>query len=100
MVALFSSVLKRDDAGDFWLETPAEKCRIQVIDAPFVAVEMSVSGSGGQQKISFRTNLDEIVIAGPSHPIRVHHDSESGNPSPYVLVRDNLEALISARGVL
>lgn len=95
MVNLFASVLIRDDAGDFWLETPLEKCRIQVVDAPFVAIDMSVSGSGREQKISFRTNLDEIVIAGPEHPIRIQHDLVSGNPSPYVLVRDGLEALIS-----
>jgi hypothetical protein len=34
------------------------------------------------------------VIAGPGHPIRVVTDSTTGEPSPYVRVRDNLEALI------
>ena len=95
MVKLFASVLKRDEAGDFWLETPIEKCRIQVEDAPFIAVDISSSGTGRDQSISFRTNLDENVIAGPDHPIRVVHDPGTGNPSPYVLVRDGLEALIS-----
>lgn len=95
MVKLFASVLKRDEAGDFWLETPMEKCRIQVDDAPFVAVDMAASGSGRNQKISFRTNLDENVTAGPDHPIRLEHDSATDNPSPYVLVRDGLEGLIS-----
>ena len=95
MVKLFASVLKRDEAGDFWLETPVEKCRIQVDDAPFVAIDILASGSGRDQNISFRTNLDENVTAGPEHPIRIRHDSGTGNPSPYVLVRDSLEALIS-----
>ena len=95
MVKLFASVLKQDGAGDFWLVTPAEKCRIQVDDAPFVAIDIAVSGSGQDQRISFRTNLDENVTAGPEHPIRMKHDSATGNPSPYVLVRDGLEALIS-----
>ena len=95
MVKLFASVLKRDETGDFWLETPVEKCRIRVDDAPFVAVDISVSGSGRNQKISFRTNLDEIVTAGTEHPIRLEHDSATDNPSPYVMVRDGLEALIS-----
>jgi hypothetical protein len=95
MVKLFASVLKRDQAGDFWLETPMEKCRIQVDDAPFVAVDMSVSGSGRDQRIGFRTNLDENVTADRQHPIRIRHDSGADNPSPYVLVRDSLEALIS-----
>jgi hypothetical protein len=95
MVKLFASVLKRDETGDFWLETPVEQCRIQVDDAPFLAIDISASGSGRDQKVSFRTNLDENVTAGPDHPIRILHDSMTGNPSPYVLVRDGLEALIS-----
>lgn len=95
MVKLFASVLKRDEAGDFWLETPVEKCRIQVDDAPFLAVDMSASGSGRDQTIIFRTNLDENVTVGPEHPIRIVHDSQTGNPFPYVLVRGGLEALIS-----
>ena len=35
------------------------------------------------------------MTVGPEHPIRVTHDSGTDNPSPYVLVRDRLEALIS-----
>ena len=95
MVKLFASVLKRDEEGDFWLETPIEKCRIQVDDAPFTAIDILASGSGQNQSISFLTNLDENVTAGPDNPIRILHDSATANPSPYVLVRDGLEALIS-----
>ncbi|MEE8333087.1 MAG: DUF1285 domain-containing protein [Alphaproteobacteria bacterium] len=95
LVKLFATVLRRDTDGDFWLETPVEKCRIQVEDAPFVAVEMTVTGAGVEQKLEFRTNVDEIVIAGPDHPIRVDTDSTTGEPSPYIMVRDGLEALIA-----
>lgn len=95
MVKLFAKVLRRDADGDFWLETPVEKCRIQVEDAPFVAVEMTVTGTAGEQKLEFRTNVDEIVIAGPDHPIRVETDSATGEPSPYIMIRDGLEALIA-----
>ncbi len=95
LVKLFASVLKRDTDGDFWLETPVEKCRIQVEDAPFLAVEMTVQGAGKARSLEFRTNVDEIVIAGPDHPIRVETDSATGEPSPYVMIRDGLEALIA-----
>lgn len=95
MVKLFATVLRRDADGDFWLETPVEKCRIQVEDAPFIAVEMTVTGTGGEQRLEFRTNVDEIVIAGPEHPIRVDTDSATGEPSPYIMIRDGLEALIA-----
>jgi len=95
LVKLFATVLHRDGDGKYWLETPAEKCGIQVDDAPFVAVEMEVSGVGQQREITFRTNVDEFVTVDAEHPIRVDTDMETGEPSPYVLVRDRLNALIA-----
>ena len=87
LVCLFASVLKRDADGAFWLETPAERGRIEVEDAPFVAVELDWTGEGRQQKLSFRTNVDQIVTAGPDHPLRVSHDLITCEPTPYLLVR-------------
>jgi hypothetical protein len=95
LVKLFATVLKRDEAGDYWLETPVEKCRIQVEDAPFVAVEMVVSGEGDKQSLQFRNNVDDIVIANHDHPIRVAIDAATEEPSPYIYVRDGLDALIA-----
>ena len=94
MVKLFSTVLRHDDDDKFYLVTPVEKIGITVDDAPFVAVEATVFGEGEDQTLVFRTNVDEEVIAGPDNPIRVEIDPETQEPSPYVLVRDNLEALI------
>ena len=87
LVCLFASVLKRDADGTFLLETPAERGRIVVEDAPFVAVELDWTGAGRNQRLSFRTNVDQIVTAGPDHPIRVVHDPETAEPTPYILVR-------------
>ena len=95
LVKLFASVLNRDEAGDFWLETPAERCRITVDDAPFLAVEMAVEGVGVNQHLTFRTNVDDIVIAGPNNPIRVGTIKKTGEPLPYICVRDGIEALIT-----
>ncbi|MEK9683213.1 MAG: DUF1285 domain-containing protein [Rhodospirillaceae bacterium] len=95
MVKLFSSVLKRDSNGEYWLETPAEKCRIQVEDVPFIALSMDVSGKGREQILEFKTNIDEIVVASVRSPIRVETDLITNEPSPYIMVRDGLEALIS-----
>lgn len=94
LVKLFASVLQRDESGAFWLITPAEMCRIQVEDAPFTAVEMTIEGAQANQTLIFRTNLDEIVTAGPNHPIRVQTDPDTREPAPYIMVRDGLEALI------
>jgi uncharacterized protein len=87
LVCLFASVLKREADGSFWLETPAERGHIEVEDAPFVAVELDWRGDGRQQSLSFRTNIDEVVTAGPDHPIRIAHDILTCEPTPYILVR-------------
>lgn len=95
LVKLLASVLRRDASGEYWLVTPAEKGRIQVDDAPFVAVELTVTGGGHDQQLIFRTNVDEIVTAGPEHHIRVSVDEARGAPRPYLALRDGLEALIA-----
>jgi hypothetical protein len=87
LVCLFASVLKREPDGTFFLETPAERGRIEVEDAPFVAVELDWVGDGRQQTLSFRTNVDQVVTAGPDHPIRIAHDLLTCEPTPYILVR-------------
>jgi hypothetical protein len=91
---LFASVLRREDDGGFWLVTPAERGRIVVEDAPFVAVAVSAEGEGRAQRLIFTTNLDEIVTAGPDHPLRVD-TAPNGEPSPYILVRPGLEARLN-----
>jgi hypothetical protein len=100
LVCLFASVLRREPDGSYWLVTPAEKGRIIVEDVPFIAVELFCSGScdatlgGHGQVLSFRTNVDQVVSAGEHHPIRVARDA-AANPTPYIMVRDGLEARIS-----
>ena len=100
MVCLFSSVLQRDAEGAYWLETPVERGRIQVEDTPWLAVEMDWTGHGRGQVLSFRTNVDQVVAAGPDHPIRVRTDCCTDEPTPYILIRGQpglppLEARIS-----
>jgi len=95
LVKLFASVLRRDEAGGYWLVTPAEKGRIEVEDVPFVAVEATIIGAGCEQTVTLRTNLDEIVTVGREHPLRVEENPENGEPAPYVLVRDRLEARLA-----
>ncbi len=87
LVCLFASVLRREEDGSWWLQTPAERGRIEVEDAPFIAVEMDWTGDGQQQVLSFRTNTDQVLTAGPDHPIRVSHDIITCEPTPYIRVR-------------
>ncbi|RUM95958.1 DUF1285 domain-containing protein [Pseudaminobacter arsenicus] len=95
LVQLFSTVLRKDADGKTYLVTPVEKVGIRVVDAPFVAVEMDVSGVGDGQRITFRTNVGDVVEAGPDHPMRFVDEDETGGLKPYVLVRGRLEALVA-----
>ena len=95
LVRLFSSVLRKDEDGKTYLVTPVEKVGIRVEDAPFLAVEMHVEGEGDGQRITFRTNVGDVVEAGPDHPIRFADEDETGGLKPYVLVRGRLEALLT-----
>lgn len=92
---LFSTVLRRDEDGKYYLVTPVEKCGITVDDAPFVAVAMEVEGTGREQTLKFVTNVEDEVIAGPDHPLRFENESGTEGLKPYVHVRGRLEALVN-----
>lgn len=94
LVKLFASVLRRESDGSYWLVTPVERGTIVVDDAPFVAVEVDSVGEGPARTLTFRTNLDERVVADAGHPIRVETDASTGEPRPYIHVRGGLEARI------
>ncbi len=92
LVKLFAGIIKRE-GDDYFLVTPVEKVGITVEDAPFVAIDFDPVETG----LAFVTNVDDRVVAGPEHPIRVERDPVTGEPAPYVLVRRNLEALIDRK---
>ncbi len=94
LVKLFASVLRREADGHYWLVTPAERGKIEVEDVPFLAVALTAEGQGREQQLIFRTNLDDIVTAGADNPLRVE-TTANGEPAPYILVRDDLEARIA-----
>lgn len=96
LVKLFANILKLEE-GKFYLVTPVEKVGIVVDDAPFVAVDFRAEGDGRAQRLVFVTNLGDEAEAGGAHPIRVTRDPESGEPSPYVMIRAGLEALIDRK---
>ncbi len=90
LVRLFAKVLRRDSNGDYWLITPSERGRIEVEDAPFIAVEMAVEGKGRDQQVVFRTNVDDRAVLDAAHPLIF-----KGENVPYILVRDGLLARLS-----
>ena len=96
LVKLFSSIIRKD-GDDYFLVTPVEKVGIRVVDAPFVATDFTATGQGRDQILTFTTHVDDEATAGPDHPIRVVRDAATGEPSPYIHIRANLEALIDRK---
>ena len=96
LVKLFSSILKRED-DRYFLVTPVEKVGIKVDDAPFVAIDFDVEDEGTAQRLTFTTQVGDVAVAGDDLPIRVERDAKTGEPSPYILIRSNLEALIDRK---
>lgn len=94
LVRLLSKVLRRENE-EFFLVSPQEKLRIRVDDAPFIAVEMEYLGDAEDQRLVFRTNVDDVIVAGVDHAIRIVENPQTGEPAPYIAVRDGLDALIS-----
>jgi hypothetical protein len=91
LVRLFSTVLRKDPER-YVLVTPVERVGIVVEDAPFLAVEMAVEGTGEARQIALRTNVDDLVSVGADHPLRFSRDAHGG-VKPYVRVRGDLWAL-------
>jgi hypothetical protein len=89
MVRAFAGLLTRDAAGQHWLVTPFEKLNIEVDDAAFIAVDCV----GKEGEIAFRLNTDELVVAGPDHPLRAAGDPEV--PAIYLHVRHGCEARLN-----
>ena len=96
LVKLFSSIIRRE--GDaYFLVTPVEKVGITVDDAPFLAIDLETEGADHNQRVTFTTQVGDIATAGPANPLRIDRDAVTGEPSPYIVIRANLEALIDRK---
>lgn len=93
LVKMFSTVLKKED-DDYFLVTPVEKLGITVEDAPFLVIKMTLKPTDKGQVIVFTDNCDNTIILTQDNPLWVEQDEKTGEPSPYVMVRKNLHALI------
>ena len=88
LVQLFSTILVREE-NSYFLVTPAQKLRIEVEDAPFVAISFEVRGESPKTDIIFETNVDDLVILDKEHVLWVTEGK------PYIHVRFGLNALLT-----
>lgn len=108
MVKLFSSILRYEEDGCYYLVTPVEKVRITVEDVPLFVTSFSQSLSkkadhkkeeAQEEKreratdcLIFQTSVDDNILLGVEHPLEMRQ--YQGQIRPYLHVRRNLYALV------
>lgn len=95
LVRLFSSILRRDADGSYWLVTPHEKQRVSVADLPFRAVEVLSEGKGAERQLLFRLDTGTLVAADGEHPLSFAQSD--GEPRPALHVRGVIGHGLEAR---
>lgn len=94
MVTLFASILWRE--GDsYFLVTPVEKVGIQVEDVPFSIITLDIRQGEKGQELVFTSSTEDVVTASAEQPLRIETDQDSGEPSPYLMVRYGMEGRLS-----
>lgn len=94
LIDLFATVLRKDEDGQTWLVTPGEKIIVHVADAHFLGTRVDQVETTLGLGIALTTNVGDLVVIGPDHPLRVTTHIETGEPRPYVRIRGRLEARI------
>lgn len=92
IVRLFSTILRREDDGEYYLLTPVEKWRIHVEDTPLLVHSLNVEGEGDAQTVTLTTNVGEILEVGNEHPLDIGTYPDSEEPRPVIHVRHGLVA--------
>ena len=92
LIKLFSSVLVGDGKGNFYLETPAEKGKIQVEDSPFIIISFDIKSLNKNQEIIFKTNIGEEIVLSKKNFLFYKKYKQSF--IPYIVIRKNINAKI------
>jgi hypothetical protein len=95
LVRLFSTVLRLEVDGRFFLQTPVERGEVIVEKTPFIAILLTAEGTGAAQTLRFETNVGDTVLADASHPLTFTLDPKTGEPFPILEVRDGLTARLN-----
>lgn len=94
LVRLFSTLLRKEPDGCYYLITPVEKVRVQVAEVPFLILAAEVEAQGtDRQIIRLESNVSDQLVLDADHPLWVETRAD-GEPRPYVRVRDQLDARV------
>jgi uncharacterized protein len=69
LVRLFASILRREEDGDYYLVTPAEKWRIEVELHPLIVTGVENRAVDGRECLEVTLNTGKKVMLGEDHPL-------------------------------
>ncbi len=69
LVRLFASILRREEDGDYYLVTPAEKWRISVALHPLMVTDIDRVEQDGAQFLEATLNTGRRLIIGRDYPL-------------------------------
>ena len=93
LVRLFASILRREDDGEYYLVTPAEKWRIEVELHPLIVTDITpTTASQGKPVLQALLNTGKTVEIGAEHPLFLE---PSVGDIPALSLEHGLTALVS-----
>lgn len=93
LVKLFASVLLKQGA-DYFLQTPAEKVRIQVADAAFMVTDYHWQATAQGPALLLTTNIEQTVLVSPQYPLLLQASPQQ-QLLPYLQLWRGLSAKLS-----
>ena len=85
LTQLFSTALHYDrDKQEYWLITPHEQGRIDVVDVPYIVIDFEWNDD-----LILKTNLDHTVTPNGDYPIYCDGDA------PYIIIKNNVPARLN-----
>ena len=92
LVRLFASILRREEDGDYYLVTPAEKWRIEVELHPLLVTDISLREEAAVALLTATLNTGRMVPVDADHPL--HLEAAVGD-IPVLELEHGLSALFS-----
>ena len=69
LIRLFASILRREDDGEYYLLTPAEKWRIRVERHALLVTDISAREEGGEQLLVATLNTGKQLLVSAENPL-------------------------------
>ena len=69
LVRVFASILRREEDGEYYLVTPAEKWRIEVELHPLIVVDIEADTQADEPRLQATLNTGKRVTVDAEHPL-------------------------------